>query len=83
MDRQIFARWFAILSLCCLCQAVQAKDWYVDNVAGDDLWNGARSRGTYDREGPFHSIGRALQYVSPVIESCWSRMINLITSVLA
>ena len=38
------------------------RDWHVDNVIGDDRWDGSSQRGNYDLQGPFRTIGRALQF---------------------
>ncbi|MGC4001717.1 MAG: right-handed parallel beta-helix repeat-containing protein [Pirellulales bacterium] len=42
-----------------------AKDWYVDNVRGDDRWNGSPTRAGGEREGPLKTLGRALEGVIP------------------
>jgi len=44
-----------------LCAAGAAKDCYVDNVAGDDAFDGAAPAPAEAGRGPFRTIGRALR----------------------
>lgn len=49
-----------ILVTLCLSSSVHARDWYVDNVGGDDRWDGSREPGMPANRGPVRRIGTAL-----------------------
>lgn len=50
----------ASLLLLLSCSTVQARDIYVDNIAGDDRNNGSQAMGGAVDTGPLKTIGRAL-----------------------
>ena len=56
-----FAVAFAVVML--VTPPASARDFYVDNLLGDDRMDGTASRPQGDRIGPTRSINRALQYV--------------------
>src|SRR5687767_15641629 len=41
---------------------VAARDWYVDNVAGDDRKNGFEAASTNPQDGPVRTIAKALRH---------------------
>jgi len=53
-----------ILTLC-LSSSVHARDWYVDNVMGDDRWDGSRQPGMPESRGPVRRIQTALRRATP------------------
>lgn len=48
-----------ILTLC-LSSHIHARDWYVDNVGGDDRWDGKMNRRQGEIQGPLRKIQTAL-----------------------
>lgn len=52
-------RYLAILSLC-FGFPVQARDWFVDNVAGDNRWDGRTAQRQGETFGPLREIRMAL-----------------------
>lgn len=57
-------RILALLLVVAVGSAAQAKDLHVDNVAGDDLWNG-QAAVRADNDGPTKTIAKALRMAGP------------------
>lgn len=48
-----------------LAASAAARDFYVDNTAGDDRFSGRQTRPTSDMGGPLRTLGRALELAGP------------------
>lgn len=55
------------LALLLGCSSIcAARDWYVDNVAGDDRKNGSQPNSTSQSDGPVKTIAKALRHASRI-----------------
>ena len=52
-------RYLVVVTLC-LSSSVHARDWYVDNVHGDNRWDGAVSKREGETHGPLKTIQMTL-----------------------
>ena len=52
-----------VLTMTTVCAA---RDWYVDNVAGDDRKNGSQPNSTSQIDGPVQTIAKALRHASRI-----------------
>ena len=55
------ATFMAMVCLLSVAAHVPAADWHVNNVAGDDHWDGMSPVSVGAQSGPFRTIGRALR----------------------
>ena len=53
-----------LLLLSLTASSVHARDWYVDNVSGDNRWDGQVSRRESESHGPLRTIGMTLHRAS-------------------
>lgn len=60
------SKFLAMVFVLVTTTACPARDWYVDNVAGDDTKNGAQPNSTSQADGPVQTIAKALRHASRV-----------------
>src|SRR5687768_4967226 len=56
----------AIVLVLTVTAACSARDWYVDNVAGDDRKNGSQPNSSSQIDGPVQTIAKALRHASRI-----------------